>query len=127
MNTKKFIAGGFIGGLVDFMLGWLFYGILFKNVYPAGEDQNLTFIFLGCLVYAFFISYIFNKWASISTFNSGAIAGAIIGLFYSLSMNLYMFSNQPFNLTNFLLDIGITIVMSSIVGGVIGLINGKLK
>ena len=31
MNLKKFIVGGILGGLVDWVLGWLFYGMIFKK------------------------------------------------------------------------------------------------
>ncbi|MFC4816819.1 MULTISPECIES: hypothetical protein [unclassified Flavobacterium] len=127
MNLKNFIIGGILGGIVDFLLGWVFYGMLFKNIYPPSENENLTFIFLGCLTYAFLLSFVFNKWAHIAKFTSGVTAGAIIGFFYGLSMNFFMYSNMAFNPTNMLLDVAINIFMSAIVGGVIGLISGKLK
>lgn len=127
MNLKNFIIGGIVGGIVDFLLGWVFYGMLFKEIYPPSENQNLTFIFLGCLTFAFFVSYVFNKWAQITTFSTGAVAGAIIGFFYGLSMNLFMYSNMPFNPTNMALDLAINIAMSTFVGGAIGFVSGKLK
>ena len=127
MNLKNFIIGGIVGSIVDFLLGWIFYGMLFKDIYPASENQNLTFIFLGCLTFSLFVSYIFNKWAMISTIATGVIAGAIIGFFYGLSMNFFMYSDMPFNATNMFLDVAINIIMSAFVGGAIGLVSGKLK
>lgn len=127
MKIKNFIVASLIASFVDFMLGWLFYGVLFKNIYPPTANENLTFIYAGCLVYSLMIAYVFIKWAGIQSFKTGEVGGAILGLFYSLSMNFFMFSNKPFEANLFFADIFISVIMSAIVGGTIGLINGKLK
>lgn len=127
MNLKNFTIGGIAGGIVYFLLGWLFYGILFEDIYPPSENHNLSLIFLACITFAFFVSYIFNKWAHITTVSTGTTAGSIIGFFYGLTTNLFMYANIPINATNMALDIVITIFMSAIIGGVIGLVSGKLR
>ncbi len=129
MRTKNFVIAGIAGGIVDFLLGWLFYGIIFKDTFPQPEEssESMIFIFLGCLTFALFISYIYLKWAQIATFSSGAKAGIIIGLFMGLIMNFFGMAMSPE--TNFQLaaiDVGISIVLAALVGGVIGLVNGKL-
>ncbi|GAB1857435.1 hypothetical protein MHTCC0001_22710 [Flavobacteriaceae bacterium MHTCC 0001] len=130
MKTKNFLISGIVGGIVDFLLGWLFYGIIFKNTFPQPEEsgQTMLFIFLGCLTFGLFMSYIYNRWAQIATATTGAKAGAIIGLFIGLFYNFFGLAMQPaktFDLAA--LDVGISIIMSSIVGAVIGAINGKLS
>lgn len=127
MKTKNFLVSGVAAGVLNFLLGWLFYGILFKNIYPEGENMNLVFTFLGCLTYGLFIAYIFTKWAGITIPITGIKAGAIIGFFTSLSMNLYMYSNMPPNYENMALDVVITIVISAVMGAAIAMINGKMK
>ena len=91
MNTKNFIIGGIIGGIVDWLLGWLFYGILLADYFPqpAETTKTMVCIFAGCMAYAFFISYIYNRWAQISTASTGAKAGAIIGFFMGLNSGLF--------------------------------------
>jgi len=32
MKTKNFVVSGLAGGIADFLLGWLFYGIIFNNI-----------------------------------------------------------------------------------------------
>ncbi|NNE33131.1 MAG: hypothetical protein HKN40_12265 [Winogradskyella sp.] len=129
MNTKTFVVAGLVGGLVDWLLGWLFYGIIFVDTFPQpSEDSNaLLFITFGCFTYGFFISYIYNKWAQISTFSTGARAGAVIGVFMGLITIFFnMAMETEIDYTMYLTDLGISIVMAALVGGVIGLVNGKV-
>ena len=127
MKMKNFLVAGIVGGIVDFLLGWVFYGMLFSDLYPEGENMNLIFIALGCLTYGLFMAYIFTKWAGIKHASTGAKAGAVIGFFYALSMNFYMYSSREVNYQNIVIDVAITIVMSAVVGAVIAMVNDKLK
>lgn len=128
MKIKNFVIAGIVGGIVNFLLGWLFYGELFKDFFPQDEaTMRLEFIFFGCLVYGLFISYIFTKWAGITEAATGAKAGAVIGFFYALSVNLFMMSSKEPDYQMLVMDTAITIVMSAIVGAVIALVTGKLK
>jgi len=38
MNNKPFLLSTLAGTIAYFLLGWLFYGILFKDLYPAEQD-----------------------------------------------------------------------------------------
>ena len=57
MKAKNFIAAGLAGGIVDWLLGWLFYGFLFKITFPQPEEtsKSMVLILLGCLVFGLFI------------------------------------------------------------------------
>lgn len=127
MNVKNFLVAGIAGGIINFLLGWVFYGILFKDIYPEGEDMNLVFTFLGCLTSGLFVAFIFTKWAGISMPVTGLKAGAIIGFFTSLSMNFFMYSNKGVNYQNIALDVLISIIISAIIGAAVALILGKMK
>jgi hypothetical protein len=128
MNVKNFLVSGIVGGIVEFLLGGLFYGILFKNSFPTNGNENMLFIFLGCITFGFFVSYIFTKWAGISNVATGLKAGAVIGLFISLYSNFFMNSmTAEVNYQTMGLDVAITVVMAALVGAVIALVNGKLK
>ena len=129
MKTKNFLISGIVGGIVDFLLGWLFYGIIFKDTFPQPEESSntLIFIFLGCLTFGLLISYIYNQWAQITTAATGAKAGAILGLFIGLFYNFFNLAMIPdVDIQLAALDVVISVVMTTIVGAVIGLINGKL-
>jgi hypothetical protein len=130
MKTKNFLGSGIAGGVANFFLGWLFYGIIFKDVFPQPDESpnTMLLIALGSLTFGLFIAYIFTKWAQISTISSGAKAGAVIGFFISLSMNLFNLAmNSDANMQMLLTDLGISIVMTGITGAVIGYVNGKMS
>ncbi len=129
MKTKNFLIAGIVGGIVDFFLGWLFYGMLFKDFFPEAdqENMNLTMIFLGCMMYGLFVAYIFVNWAGITLAKSGAISGAIFGFFYGLTVNLFMASSKELDINTLVVDVFISIVMTAIIGAIIAVINGKLK
>jgi len=129
MKTKNFLISGIAGGIVDFFLGWIFYGMLFKDSFPQPEEGSnaMVMIFLGCITFGLFTAYIFTKWAQISTAITGAKAGAVIGLFVALFSNFFnMAMTTDGSIQTAALDVGIGIVMTAIIGAVIGVINGKL-
>ena len=39
MKTKNFLGSGVAGGITNFLLGWVFYGTLFKDYFPAPEES----------------------------------------------------------------------------------------
>ena len=130
MKAKNFLVSGIAGGIVYYLLGWLFYGILFKDFFPQPEasTQMMIFILLGCLTYGLFIAYIFTKWAQITTAGTGAKAGAVLGLWLGLFYNFFNMAMMPEATYEMAaLDLGITIVSTSIIGAIIGTINGKPK
>lgn len=128
MNTKNFIVGSIVGSIVYFLLGWLVYGILFKDIYSSEEfPHSLLFVFLGCLFFASLVSYVFVKWANITQWTTGAKGGAIIGFFYSASMNFYIYSGMEVNYRNIGLDVVLSIIIGAIVGAVIAFVIGKMK
>ncbi len=129
MKTKNFLVAGLSGGIADFLLGWLFYGIIFKDVFPQPEESTnaMLFIFLGCITFGLFLAYIYTKWAQITTAVTGAKAGAILGLMTALYYNFFgMALNSEATLQMAALDVGIGIVMTAIIGAIIGAVNGKL-
>ena len=129
MKTKNFLVSGIVGGIVDFFLGWIFYGMLFKDSFPQPEEStnSMVMIFLGCITFGLFVAYIFTKWASISTAATGAKAGAIIGLFIALFWNFFNCAmDSSVEMQTVVMDVAISTVMAAIVGAVIGVVNGKL-
>ena len=127
MNTKNFLITGVAAGVVDFLLGWVFYGMLFPDLYPEEGDDKMLFIALGCLFFGFLLAYVFTVVASIKSAKDGFKVGAIFGFLYGLSMNFFMNSTTEPNYQNIATDVVIGIVMTGIIGAVIGLINGKMK
>ena len=126
MKAKNFVIAGMAGGITDFLLGWLFYGMLFREYFGAGEP-NLAFIFMGCLSFGFLMSYILTRWANLVTLMAGMKAGAVVGFIMGLMNNFFMWSDDAVvNYEKFGVDVVICIVMGAIVGGVVAAVNGAV-
>ena len=119
---KKILFCGIAEAIVYYLLGWLVYVILLPE--KSTGEESMLFIFLGCLFYAFIISYVFCKLAQISTLKTGFNAGLIIGILFSLCW--YFFMNYEFNVKDLIEEIVIGGLMSAIVGGVVAYVNGKI-
>jgi hypothetical protein len=130
MNVKNFIIGGIVGGIVDFLLGWLIYGIVLKDTFPSedGAKENMLFIFLGCLAFGFLISYVFAQSQGISKCVPGIKLAAGIALFMSLSTNFFMnMTKETIDVKLLIIDVVASMVIASFVGASIAVVNGKMK
>ena len=129
MNVKNFLVAGLAGGIVDFLLGWIFYGMLFMNMFGGPEPTHMEFIALGCLAFGFLMSYIIVRWAGLDSFTSGMRFGAGYGLIMGIMHNFFdasMVAGEV-NWQKFAADIAISIIMGAIVAGVVAAINGSLS
>ena len=126
MKFKSFLLSGLIGAFVYFLLGWLFYDILFPEIHSKTTEPNISYIFLGCLCMAFLVALIFCRWAQIKTFATGLKAGFVFGFLYTLSMNFFMYSNQSID-ANFFSILAIEALILAVVGGFIGYVNGAFS
>lgn len=133
MNSQKFLLGGVVGGILFFLLGYVFYGLLLKDFFANnGMATNMdTFVWwalvAGNLAGGFLLAYILGK-ANTSSAGAGAGTGFVVGLLMSLSFDLMMYSfGQGLTTKGMIADIAVSAVMSAIVGAVIGAILGGKK
>jgi len=137
MNTNKFLTGTIVGGAAWFILGYLVWGLLLmsfmeSNMGSASGVMKTDFawwaLILGNLCWGALLAFIFLKWANISTFGSGAKAGAILGLLIGAGYDFVMYATSNLmNLTAAVVDIIATTVVSAIVGGLVGAVLGRGK
>lgn len=118
MNYKKLIAGGLAGGFLNFLGGWLFYGLLFAEAFDSdSKEMNMLLITLGCFSFGFFVSYVFLKWAHISTIIGGLNGGLMLGFFTGIWSNFFMWANESevsYNL--FALDVAVSVMLGGLTG-----------
>jgi hypothetical protein len=135
----RVLAATVAGGIAFFILGFLIYGLLLDpmvmkpnmNSYPCLMNETPVWIplVLANLVSALLLAYIFDRWASISTFFGGLKGGAIVWFLMSLSFQLMFvaFWNLSKNYIPPIADIVGSTVMGAIGGGVIGMVLGLMK
>lgn len=134
MNSNKFLVGGIVGGVVYFLLGYVFYGLLLKDFFasnggPAANMDNMIWwaLIVGNLFYGLFLAYVLSK-GSVSSAGSGASTGFVLGLLIALAHDLIMYGvTQAPALKAIAADVAVSAVMSAIAGAVVGAILGGKK
>ena len=135
MNTKNFIIGGIVGGVVFFLLGWLFYGNLLADFFAKnsgyGSEDMAEFkwwaLILGNVFSGLLLAYVFLK-SGVATVSAGAVTGAVIGFFMTGSIDLIMFgTTKMLNKSSLMTDIAVSTFMSAIAGAVIVLVINMLN
>ncbi|HLF45881.1 MAG TPA: hypothetical protein VI548_05625 [Chitinophagaceae bacterium] len=138
MNTNKFLIGGIIGGIANFLLGWLVWGMLLMNflkenmgtatgVMKAENEMVWWALIVGNLFWGFVLSYVLNK-SGTSGVGGGATTGAMLGFLIAGGFDFTMLGTANImTLNGVLVDIVASIVVSAIVGGVIGWYLGMGK
>lgn len=131
MNVKNFLIGGIAGGVADFLMGWLVYGILLKDTFPKPEGagpENMLFIFLGCMCFGFLLSFIFAQGEGVSKCVPGIKVALGVGLFMSLCNNFfYAMYKDSMDVKMVVIDVVASLAIATVVGAVIGVVNGKMK
>lgn len=135
MNTNKFLMGGIIGGIANFLLGWLVWGKLLMsfmkensnqaaNVFRGDDKMVWWALIVGNLGFGFLLSYVLSK-GKVNSAGGGAATGAAVGLFTSIGIDCMMYAQMDlFNTKSMMVDIAATLVVSAIVGAIIGWFNG---
>lgn len=131
MNVKNFIVGGIVGGIVDFLLGWVVYGMLLKDTFPKPDGagaENMMFVFLGCMSFGFLISYVFSQGEGISNMAAGIKMAIGIALFMALCNNFFMgMYQETIDVKLMAIDILASLVLATGVGAAVAMVNGKMK
>ncbi len=91
MDTKKVLIGTAAGTITSFIAGFLIFGFALKDWMTENlaskEPPEFHWVIISHVLFAFLVTYIFIKWAGISTLTAGLKAGALIGFFVCLGYN----------------------------------------
>lgn len=135
MNVKILLAT-LAGSVTSFLTGWVIWGMALKGFFETntteagkavmrGDNMVMWAIFVGCVAWALLLTLVFSRWAGITTFKSGAIAGAWLGFLIALGADMFSYGGMDaFTLTAGLVDAILNGVQGAIVGGVIGWVLG---
>lgn len=136
MDIKKLAVGGIVGGILFFLLGWLFYGMLlvdFMKNHPgvvSGYEKaapDWLYLVIGNLISGLLMAYIFVK-AHVNTLAGGLITGAVVGFLMIASFDCMMYATTSLVSKKMIMaDVLASTAMSAVTGAIVGMLLGKLK
>ncbi len=122
MNAKVLI-GGLLGGIVLFVLGGLFYVLLFADFFAAPADRAeplMLFIGLGEIVSGILLAWVLSRFG-VTNPAGGAKDGAMFGLILWLGISLTLYgAYEMYDLTVHFADAIVGAVRYGVAGGVVG-------
>ncbi|MEN9685069.1 MAG: hypothetical protein RLZZ28_855 [Bacteroidota bacterium] len=139
MNTQKFLVSGIVGGIMSFFAGYLIYGLVMADFFAKHggtdtaamkkmEEYAWWALVVGSLFQGFLLSYIFNKWANITSLGNGAVAGGVVGFFVSGAFDFMMFATTNLStIESLIADVLCGAVMYGLIGAAVGFMNGVGK
>ena len=97
MDTKKFALATLAGGVVFFVTGFLFYGLLLKEFVMAAqagvkETPEFGILILSQLIFGAFLTMVLRRWPDAGTFAEGAKAGAVLTVLLALGFSLVQYA-----------------------------------
>jgi hypothetical protein len=133
METKKIVISGIVCGIANFFMGWILYGMLFKNYF---ETQSMTgmskgmpdfpYLIAGNLAFGFLYALVIGKWANSSSVGDGLGKGILLGLLLALAYDLTMFSTTNMMSLNLVwIDILISTIMGAVTGAIVGAFGAR--
>ena len=133
----KILKGTIFGGIANFFLGWLIYGMLLMEFMKSNSNQcanrpEMEMIWwamiFSCLVYALFLT-LFLKGSGSTSWLDGLKTGALFGCLFGVTIDLSFYSmTTMFNsVTPIFVDAIASTAMGGITGLVIVLLWGKSK
>ena len=136
MNINRLLMATLAGGITSFLAGYLVFGTLLMGFMTSNRGSSTGIdkippdfipLILGNFFMALLLAYIFERWAGINTFASGAKAGSVIFALESAGQNCLTFgTTNTLTTTAVVVNIIAITVIGAIVGGVIGLVLGKV-
>lgn len=132
----KVIISTIVGGLALFILGWVFYGLLFAEYFRVGyakiarspDDYKLWAMTVSCFAQAFFMSWIYPYgYKGGSPVKEGLKFGLYAALLISVPYVFSFWGMLDVSYMPVIVDGIIWIVSTTIAGIVIGLVFGKQK
>jgi len=131
----KLILSTIVGGIVLFILGWVFYVLVFGSfitenfgkIMRSPDDYKLWAIVVAQFLQALFLAWIYPKgYKGGSPAKEGFMFGIAIGLLTSVPYVFYLWAQYPVKWQAAVVDGIIMLVMTIITGLVIGLIYGRI-
>lgn len=135
MNANKLLIGGIVGGVAFFFLGWIIYGMLLMNVMTecggpgaAAIQKPMEYwaIAISCLIYGFFIAWVFSRYAATPSVGTALQHGAIMGLLIAGTFDFSFYSMTTLlTMKGLLIDVAAYAVYTGLGAAIIAWVMGR--
>jgi hypothetical protein len=135
--NMKILRGTVFGGIVYFLLGWLFYGILLMDFFSANMNQCANKPDGGMIWWAMIVSNLVTallltlilRWSGAKSIIDGLKTGALFGILLTLSFDLSSWSMTTMynNFGTLVADVAVSTLILAVEGMIIVLLWGKEK
>jgi len=136
MDSKRFVTGSIVGGIVLFLAGYVIFNIILRSFYDAnmgsatGVPRDPPFLWaiaLGCVANAALICYAMGARAA-TGLAGGIKVGAVVGLLLWMTADFISYGSMNVTtLTAALVDALMGAVHGAIGGAAIGFLVSKMK
>lgn len=133
MTLKKFLIGGFAGGLVYFFLGWVTYALFMNDFIDKNHVTGagiyrvpafFSYTVVGKLLFGYFMTYVFIR-ANINSVIAGVVMGAIVGMLMTAATDVTLYGTTLlFSIKLMIADIINFTFISAVAGGAIVMVAG---
>lgn len=138
----RILVSGVAGALAFFLLGWVIYGMLLHSYFDSTMSATARSVVnaepafgplvVAQLAFGLLFAFIFDRWASISTFAGGMMGGAILMFGLSIGWDMQMSAffkdmhvGSPW--VPIVVDVIAATILGALAGGVIGQVIGMMK
>lgn len=138
----RILVAGLAGAIAMFILGFLIWGLALHSYFEStmsataksvmNPEPSFVPLVLAQIVFGLLFAYIFDKWATISTFVGGMIGGATLFFALTLGWDLEMSAffkdmhvGSPY--VPLVVDVIAATVSGALSGGIIGQVLGMMK
>ena len=133
MDTKNFLIASLAGGIVFFVSGYVFYGVLLHDFMVASSEAGVMKetpdfgpLILSQLIFGAFLTMVLRRWPGAATLAQGAKAGAsllvLLGLGFSLAQYATMNVMEPAVVP---VNAVVMAIRGALAGGAIGAVLGR--
>ncbi len=135
MDFQKILLATLGGAVTLLLAGFVIWGLCLESIQSSHtihyeglryEQPKMVLLAIAQVLFALLLAIIYNRWAGIKTFLSGAKAGAMIAFLVGLSHSMMMMSMLNLHgWANVAMDSVGNLLWGAIGGGVVGWILGR--
>ena len=133
MDRKKFGLATLAGGIVFFVTGFLFYGLLLQEFMVAAhadgvlkETPEWGLLILAELIFGAFLTMVLRRWPDAGSAAQGAKAGAVLTLLLGLGFSLVTYATtNTIEAAVIPVEAVVSAIRGALAGAAIGAVLGR--